>query len=216
MPVAAGQGETRPVRRAGRSSSGPTGEGLAMIARRRVDPNSRSYTASCNAPAALTAQSRPVHRPRSAHGIRMSDNLSARARSHAMRQVRSRDTSPERAVRKLLLALGRGGYRLHRDDVPGRPDVAWIGRRQALFVHGCFWHGHRCKRGRRAPATNVAYWRAKIARNRRRDALARVRLRRLGWSVVTVWECELRDPARLERRLRAQLGSSRKSGGVRG
>jgi DNA mismatch endonuclease (patch repair protein) len=102
----------------------------------------------------------------------------------------------------MLQALGFGGYRLHRRELPGNPDVAWIGRKRALFVHGCFWHGHHCKRGRRAPVTNAAYWTAKILRNRARDARARAVLRRRGWRVAVVWECELRDLGRLERRLR--------------
>ena len=135
----------------------------------------------------------------------MVDNLRRAQRSHAMRQVRSRDTTPEMIVRGLLRSLGFGGYRVHRRELPGHPDVAWIGRKRALFVHGCFWHGHHCKRGRRMPVTNAAYWTAKILRNRTRDVRARALLRRRGWSVAVVWECELRDLARLERRLRAHL-----------
>jgi DNA mismatch endonuclease (patch repair protein) len=137
--------------------------------------------------------------PREGDG--MADNLARDVRSYTMRQVRSRDTTPELVVRRLLRALGLVGYRIHRSDLPGRPDIAWLGRKRALFVHGCFWHGHRCKRGRRTPASNRAYWSAKILRNRARDARARAALRRQGWSVVVVWECELRDLARLEQRL---------------
>lgn len=122
-----------------------------------------------------------------------------------MRQVRSRDTTPELSVRRILCALGQRGYRMHRRDLPGNPDIAWIGKRRALFVHGCFWHGHHCKRGRRMPATNRTYWSAKILRNRARDARARAALRRLGWTVVVVWECELKRPARLTARLLTQL-----------
>ncbi len=122
-----------------------------------------------------------------------------------MRQVRSHNTSPERAVRMLLCAIGARGYRLHRRDLPGAPDVAWIGRRVALFVHGCFWHGHTCPRGRRAPQSNQQYWREKIDRNRRRDRRSRAQLRALGWKVVVIWECELRRPPHVERRLRRVL-----------
>jgi DNA mismatch endonuclease, patch repair protein len=135
----------------------------------------------------------------------MVDNLRRAQRRHAMRQVRSRDTTPEVFVRRVLRSLGFGGYRLHRRELPGNPDVAWIGRKQALFVHGCFWHGHHCRRGKRRPATNSAYWSAKILRNRTRDSRARAQLRKSGWRVAVVWECELRDAARLERRLRAHL-----------
>ncbi|MGH8176010.1 MAG: very short patch repair endonuclease [Steroidobacter sp.] len=136
----------------------------------------------------------------------MADNLDRLTRSHAMRQVRSRNTSPELAVRRLLRELGFGGYRVHRRDLPGNPDVAWIGKRRAVFVHGCFWHGHRCKRGQRMPATNRSYWSAKILRNRDRDVRARAALRKDGWNVVVIWECELRSSERLQRRLRERFG----------
>jgi DNA mismatch endonuclease (patch repair protein) len=125
-------------------------------------------------------------------------------RSAVMRAVKSRDTSPELAVRALLRAFAPG-YRLHRKDVPGNPDIAYVGRKQAIFVHGCFWHGHDCARGARMPKANADYWRAKIARNRARDAAHRARLDGLGWRALTVWECEVKDRATLERRLRAFL-----------
>ncbi len=86
-----------------------------------------------------------------------------------MRAVKSRDTTPERRVRALLRAFAPG-YRLHRADLPGKPDIVYAGRRLAILVHGCFWHGHDCPRGARPPANNADYWRAKIARNRARDA----------------------------------------------
>ncbi|UVO51553.1 very short patch repair endonuclease [Sphingomonas sp. SUN019] len=121
-------------------------------------------------------------------------------RSETMARVRSRDTSPERAVRRILTDLGYR-YRLHRADLPGTPDIAFIGRRKALFVHGCFWHGHNCARGSRAPKTNPEYWRTKIARNRARDLDVAAALDRLGWSAMTVWECELRDVAAVSMRL---------------
>jgi DNA mismatch endonuclease (patch repair protein) len=123
-------------------------------------------------------------------------------RSEVMRRVRARDTAPERAVRRLLRAQGLTGYRLDRRDLPGRPDIAFIGRRKAIFVHGCFWHGHDCKRGARAPRANAEYWRAKIARNVARDAAARAALEALGWRVLTVWECALREPDAVASRLR--------------
>jgi DNA mismatch endonuclease (patch repair protein) len=116
-------------------------------------------------------------------------------RSEVMRRVKGRDTSPERRVRAMLRAAGLTGYRLHRRDLPGSPDIAFVGRRAAIFVHGCFWHGHDCPRGARAPKANADYWSAKIARNRARDAAAEAALRDRGWRVFTVWECALRDPA---------------------
>lgn len=127
-------------------------------------------------------------------------------RSRIMRAVRSRDTSPELALRRLLRSLGSTGYRLHRKELPGRPDVAFVGRKKAIFIHGCFWHGHSCPRGRRAPATNADYWRKKIERNRQRDSEHLCELKGMGWDVLTVWECELHDLNKLTASLRSFLG----------
>ena len=121
-----------------------------------------------------------------------------------MRTVRGRDTAPELAVRRLLTQLGYR-YRLHRADIPGKPDIAFVGRRKAIFVHGCFWHGHDCKRGARPPKANADYWRRKIGRNRERDAATAERLAEAGWGALTVWECELRDTGAVRERLRAWL-----------
>lgn len=118
-----------------------------------------------------------------------------------MRAVKSRDTSPELAVRALLRGFAPG-YRLHRKDITGNPDIAYLSRKQAIFVHGCFWHGHDCARGARAPKANADYWREKIARNRARDEAYRVRLAEQGWRALTVWECELKDRDALEKKLR--------------
>jgi DNA mismatch endonuclease (patch repair protein) len=120
-----------------------------------------------------------------------SDVFTPEQRSAVMRAVKSRDTSPELAVRRILRAAGIG-YRLGGGGLPGRPDVVMQGRRVAVFVHGCFWHGHDCARGARRPKANAAYWTAKIGRNRARDAVARVALEDVGWRVVTVWECEMK------------------------
>ncbi|MHC8509878.1 MAG: very short patch repair endonuclease [Rhodospirillales bacterium] len=127
------------------------------------------------------------------------------ARSANMRAIKSSNTGPERAVRALLSGMGRR-YRLQRRDLPGSPDIAFIGRRCAVFVHGCFWHGHKCARGGRVPKTNRAYWVQKITRNRERDAQARRRLRALGWRSLIIWECQLKNEARLSERLREFLG----------
>jgi len=127
-------------------------------------------------------------------------------RSAVMRRVKGRDTGPELTVRKALTRLG-ARYRLHRKDLPGHPDVVLPGRRLALFVHGCFWHGHDCARGARVPKQNRDYWVAKVGRNVARDARTGEALRALGWRVETIWECELKDAAALEARLRALLAS---------
>lgn len=124
-----------------------------------------------------------------------------------MRAVRSRDTTPERAVRKLLRPIAPG-YRLHRKDIPGRPDIAYPGRRIAIFVHGCFWHGHDCARGARLPKANAEYWSAKITRNRARDLATLATLEGRGWRSLVVWECELRDPIVVTANLAALLGGA--------
>jgi DNA mismatch endonuclease, patch repair protein len=117
-----------------------------------------------------------------------------------MRAVRSRNTTPELAVRKILTALGYR-YRLHRRDIPGHPDIAFVRKRKAIFVHGCFWHGHNCKRGARSPKANAEYWRSKISRNRERDITHAEDLNRSGWLRLVVWECELRDIDALRQKL---------------
>jgi DNA mismatch endonuclease (patch repair protein) len=137
----------------------------------------------------------------------MSDVFSPEKRSQVMRRVRGRDTRPERKVRSLLTRMGLR-YRLHRRDLPGSPDVVFAKKRVALFVHGCFWHGHDCARGARTPKTNADYWIRKIGRNRDRDAEVQRRLAESGWRALVVWECELRDEARLAERLAAELEAS--------
>lgn len=130
----------------------------------------------------------------------------AMSRSENMRRIRSQDTAPELAVRRALRELGCTGYRLHRKDVPGRPDVVFLGRKKAIFVHGCFWHGHDCAEGSRKPKSNQDYWLPKIDRNRERDAVNEARLAKGGWSFLVVWECELKDTDDLAERLRAFMG----------
>lgn len=121
-----------------------------------------------------------------------------------MRAVKSTDTKPELAVRSLAHRLGFR-FRLHRKDLPGRPDLVFAGRRKVIFVNGCFWHGHDCKRGARMPKANASYWRSKIERNRARDAKARADLAAAGWDVLTIWECETKDRDHLRQRLIAFL-----------
>lgn len=125
-------------------------------------------------------------------------------RSRIMRAVKSRDTGPEMTVRRLAHSMGYR-YRLHRGDLPGKPDLVFPSRRKAIFVHGCFWHGHTCRRGDRQPKTNAAYWVNKISRNRQRYERQQDELHRSGWRVLTVWECETRERDDLAARLRAFL-----------
>ena len=135
----------------------------------------------------------------------MTDVYPPDKRSEVMRRVKGRDTGPEMIVRQALTRLG-ARYRLHRKDLPGAPDVVLAGRRLAIFVHGCFWHGHDCARGARVPKANRDYWTAKVGRNRARDERNAAALAEEDWRVETIWECELRDAAALERRLKRVLG----------
>lgn len=132
------------------------------------------------------------------------DNLSPEDRRRTMKSVRSQNTTPELAVRRILFRLGYR-YRLNRKDLPGRPDLVFPGRRKIVFIHGCFWHGHDCKAGNKQPKTNEAYWTRKLQRNKERDQLNYQRLAELGWQILTVWECELKDTSSLERKLIAFL-----------
>jgi len=123
-----------------------------------------------------------------------------------MRAVRSRDTSPERLVRSMAHKLGYR-FRLCRRDLPGAPDLVFPRLRKVLFVHGCFWHYHRCAHGLVRPRTNARYWETKRAKTAARDRSAREALRKTGWSILTVWECQLNNQANVETRLRKFLKS---------
>ena len=114
-------------------------------------------------------------------------------RRRTMQAVKSKDTAPEMAVRRTAFAMGYR-YRLHGENLPGKPDLVFASRRKVIFVHGCFWHGHDCRRGARTPKTNRDYWQAKIARNAARDGASRAALAKAGWDVLTIWECETREP----------------------
>jgi DNA mismatch endonuclease, patch repair protein len=127
-------------------------------------------------------------------------------RSAVMRAVKSRDTGAERAVRAILRTIATG-YRLNRADLPGKPDIVYGPRKLAIFVHGCFWHGHDCPRGARMPKANADYWRAKIARNRARDERTLAAYDAMGWRALVVYECELKAPEALGARLAETLGT---------
>ena len=111
-------------------------------------------------------------------------------RSRIMRAVKSRNTQPEMTVRRLVHSMGYR-YRLYRKDLPGKPDLAFISRHKAIFVHGCFWHGHDCPRGSREPKTNRDYWIPKIAKTRERDKATMGRLQKMDWKTLVIWECEI-------------------------
>jgi DNA mismatch endonuclease (patch repair protein) len=128
------------------------------------------------------------------------DTLSAEQRSERMSRVRGKDTKPELVVRRLVHKMGYR-YRKHRQDVPGCPDLAFIQRRKAIFVHGCFWHRHACSMGR-LPKSRHDFWISKLEGNRARDKRNLKRLRAKGWQALVVWECETRDLALLTPRIR--------------
>lgn len=117
-------------------------------------------------------------------------------RSRNMAAVRSKNTQPELALRRALHARGYR-FRLYRKDLPGKPDLVFPGRRAVIFVNGCFWHGHNCRAGA-LPATRRSFWKPKIEQNRQRDARNIEALLTLGWRVLTIWECDLKDPAAIE------------------
>lgn len=123
-----------------------------------------------------------------------------------MKRVKQRDTAPELIVRKILFSAGYR-YRIHRRDLPGSPDIVFPGRRKAIFVNGCFWHGHEnCPRAS-LPKTRFQYWKNRILKNRERDARSITALEKLGWAVDTIWECQTKDMASLEERLARFLDS---------
>src|SRR5207249_2975537 len=131
----------------------------------------------------------------------VTDVFSKAKRSWVMSRIRGKDTGPERRVRSFL---HRHGFRfsLHKAALPGKPDVVLPKHRTVVFVNGCFFHGHlQCDKGRKRPSSRVSFWNAKIDGNARRDRAVARQLRRTGWHVITVWECETANERTLERRL---------------
>jgi DNA mismatch endonuclease (patch repair protein) len=128
----------------------------------------------------------------------MTDVLTPEQRSRNMAAIRSRNTTPELRVRRALHVLGYR-YRLHRSDLPGKPDIVLPKYRTVIFIHGCFWHMHDCPMGHPKPATNAAFWAEKRGRNAERDKEHTALLHRNGWTVYTVWECETRSAEKLSR-----------------
>lgn len=123
--------------------------------------------------------------------MKMIDHVNANKRSLIMAAVSRENTKPEKILRKALHRLGYR-FRLHRKDLPGTPDIVFPSKHAAIFVHGCYWHGHNCRWGR-LPKSNVVYWRHKIETNKARDNRQIKELEALGWRVKVVWQCELRN-----------------------
>lgn len=136
----------------------------------------------------------------------MADRLSRARRSWNMSRIKARDTEPERLVRSILHRMGLR-FRLHRADLPGKPDIVLVSRRTVVFVHGCFWHRHRNCRFAYNPKSRKAFWTHKFEENVKRDLVQLLRVKQVGWKSVIVWECELRNPSRLTRRLNRLFGT---------
>ena len=132
------------------------------------------------------------------------DALTPAERSERMGRVRSKDTKPELLVRRLVHRMGFR-YRLHRRDLPGNPDLVFPKRGKIIFVHGCFWHRHGTCKYTRWPKSRLEFWKPKLEANRRRDVANQRVLRRLGWKLLIVWECQLDSVEVLRSRLRAFL-----------
>ena len=116
-------------------------------------------------------------------------------------KVKSKNTQPELKLRRLLREMGFRGYRIHFDELPGSPDIAFTKRKKAIFVHGCFWHAHSCPAGMHVPKTNTEYWEAKLRRNVERDKEHLSEIMNEGWQVLVIWECQLKDLDRVQNKV---------------
>ena len=134
----------------------------------------------------------------------MTDVHTPEQRSRNMASIRSKDTKPELIVRKLVHSMGFR-FRLHRKDLPGKPDLVFPRLKKVIFVHGCFWHKHRCRYGRVKPATNARFWEDKRNSNVERDKRTRRKLKRQGWDYLIIWECWTKDMDKLEARISSFL-----------
>lgn len=132
------------------------------------------------------------------------DVLTKKQRSYCMSRIRKTNTKPELAVRRIVHRLGYR-FRLYRRDLPGCPDIVLPRYRKVIFVHGCWWHRHNCRLGRRSPKSKEAYWLPKLQGNKERHKKNRRLLQREGWEVLTIWECQANDPQKLTQRLRQFL-----------
>lgn len=137
----------------------------------------------------------------------MADIVTPEKRSEIMARILGKNTEPELIVRKLVHRMGYR-YRVHRNDLPGTPDIVFSGRKKAIFVHGCFWHQHKdshCTRTH-TPTSNVEYWQPKLERNRNRDVIQQSQLSEMGWDILVVWECEVQNENDLPIRIENFLG----------
>jgi DNA mismatch endonuclease (patch repair protein) len=120
------------------------------------------------------------------------DVLTPEQRQRCMASISGKNTKPELIVRKLLYSLGYR-YRLHYANLPGKPDLVFPGKRKVILIHGCFWHRHDCKKGNSMPSKSSEFWRKKLADNASRDNRNISELKKLGWEVLVIWECQIKD-----------------------
>lgn len=139
----------------------------------------------------------------------MADTRTLQQRRRIMQAVKTEDTGPELKVRRLLNGL-QYRYRLHPKNLPGRPDIVFPSSKNAIFVHGCFWHGHGCSKGK-LPKSRLEYWRPKLKSNQRRDVAKAAELHALGWRTLTIWQCELKDTKKLTPKLVRFIERKRKA-----
>ena len=132
-------------------------------------------------------------------GKLVADTVSKKKRSEMMALVRNKNTKPELLVRKLVFSMGYR-YRLHRSDIPGKPDLVFAGRKKVIFVHGCFWHRHDCPRGT-MPKTNKTFWSKKLSKNVERDRKVQAELKEMSWDFLVIWECDLKHIPHLKKML---------------
>lgn len=143
------------------------------------------------------------HGPRLEY-LGLADTLGPEERSRRMAAVKDKHSKPEMKLRSLVHRMGYR-YRLHGRGLPGKPDMVFSSRKAVIFMHGCFWHRHRNCPLARMPKSRVAFWSKKLEENRKRDGRVRYKLRKMGWRVLVIWECQLRDPEKVARRVEAFL-----------
>jgi len=132
------------------------------------------------------------------------DSISREKRSFVMSQIRSKHTKPELALRQIVSLMGFR-YRLHYKKLPGKPDLAFLGQKKLIFMHGCFWHQHPKCKDSGFPASNLSYWRPKLTRTIERDREHTAILRKQGWKALIIWECEMKKPNQIKRRIKRFL-----------
>lgn len=132
------------------------------------------------------------------------DNLTPAERSAIMARVRSKDSKPELLIRRMIYAMGYR-YRLHAKELPGKPDIVFRPLRKAIFVHGCFWHRHENCALARLPKSRLSFWMPKLEKNKERDRQIKTLLKKMHWRTLTIWECEIDNPTRVQNRIRRFL-----------